>query len=158
MAMRPRRFLAWTALALGACGQGDAPAPPAASMVEFQWSPPAGACVTNSCSTGCAHNLAPALDSLPSLTTLWDSRSWRMTAAGPGRWRILIQDVPADVPVRVTVLDLAGCCSDPCAFGIIARDVFANGTPLSRLVHEGLPPNVPSAVEFVLTSDGRIVP
>jgi hypothetical protein len=142
-------------LGVAACGPST-PTAPAVAIVSFTYESrfgPSCPASGNVCYASCAHHLAPG--GLQVLVPLWGPEPVRMAEAGPNRWRAELAEVPVNVPLRLYVQDIQGCCMDPCGTGPqVTQDVFANGFRLTRVVRDGLPAGVEAAVQFRLTPEG----
>lgn len=144
------------ALIAAGCGHDSAESPRALDVrVEYRPQLPAG-CPDggNPCYPMCAHHNAPS--GLQAIVTLWDAATVRLTDAGGGRYAGTLTAVPTEAPLRLYGRDIAMCCVDACAYPPALRDIYLNGTKLTRVVTDGLPAGATAALEFTLRRDGTV--
>jgi len=151
-----KRFAAVVCLALAGCGDDSGTGPNARDVrVAYQQQLPAGCPdLQNPCYPMCAHHNAPA--GLQAVVPLWDSPTLRLTEAGAGRYEGTLTAVPTDTTLRLYGRDIATCCVDACAYPPVVRDIYLNGTKLTRTVTNGLPAGISVALEFTLGRDGTV--
>jgi hypothetical protein len=157
MPSRPGRsaFLLLLACVWAACG-GKSDPPFVDVDVAYVSRLPQGTCpeAGSLCYAGCAHSNAPA--GLQAIVTLWDTKTLRLEAVGPGRYEGTLVQVPTNTPLRLYGRDIGMCCVDACNYPPVLEDILLNGTKLTHVVREGLPVGVSAALEFRVESDGTI--
>ena len=139
-----------------ACGGGSPDEPSAVDVrVAYVSRLPAG-CPdqANPCYPMCAHHNAPA--GLQAIVPLWGADTVRLAETSAGRYEGVLPAVPTNTTLRLYGRDIGMCCVDACSDPPVLEDILVNGTKLTKVARDGLPPGVTAALEFTATGSGAI--
>lgn len=151
--------MAWLlagATVVSGCGGGDASDPPFVNVrVVYVSRLPAGCAEIGSvCYPLCVHHNAPA--GLQAVVPLWGAATVWLTDAGSGRYEGVLTAVPTNTRLQLYGRDIGMCCVDACNYAPVLEDLLLNGTKLTKVVRDGLPPGVSAALEFTVDGSGAI--
>ena len=159
--MDPRRALAAAALLgvaclTGSCGDEEASDPPFVDVAVVYVSRLPAGCpdLGNICYSMCAHHNAPA--GLQAIVPLWGAPTLRLTETAAGRYEGVLTAVPTNTQLQLFGRDIGMCCVDSCNYPPVLEDILLNGTKLTKVVREGLPPEAQAALEFSVDGRGAI--
>ena len=131
------------------CGQNRNPLnPEATAEVVFEYTGPQLAPIPQE--TGCIHHSAP---SAFILNTSWGTRG-NLTEIGTRMYSVRVR-APVGDSNWVSLQDWMLCREDPTTTPWVTRGLRANGVELHRLVESAAEIR---ALQFQLTSDGRVIP
>jgi hypothetical protein len=148
-------LLATAAALLPSCGD-DTPTEPTALDVRVAYVSQIVGCPDkeNECYPMCAHGAAPAG---VRIVPLWQADAIRLsTTTTDGRYEGTLAAVPTNTTLRLYGTDPNTCCINSCSPPPVVEDILLNGTKLTKIVHDGLPSGVTSALEFTVTGSGTV--
>lgn len=148
-ALAPGTLVIGFGLLVSGCGEDRNPLRPGTTVpVLFEYAAPQLAPIPEE--TGCIHHAAP---SAFVLTTSWGARG-RLTEIGTRTYSLRV-DVPVGETNWVSLQDWMLCREDPTQTPWVTRGLRANGVDLRRVAE---PTAEIRALQFQLTSDGRVIP
>lgn len=165
--MRPHRLRrtaclhpgALVLLAVGAlvpsCGE-DTPTDPTSLDVRVTYVSTIVGCPdqANECYPMCVHHSTPAG---VRVVPLWQANEIHLsTTQSAGRYEGTLPAVPTNAVLRLYMTEPNTCCLNACSPPQVTEDILLNGTKLTKVVHDGLPSGITSALEFTLKGGGTI--
>lgn len=152
-----RAVIALAAFAAGGCGSSSTTRTQSVDVrVVYVSRLPAGCADQASlCYPMCVHHSAPA--GLQTVVPFWGEQvPVRLTQSAERRYEGTLAAVPVDTRLRLIGRDIGMCCVDACNYRPVLEDILLNGTKLTRVVHDGLPPGYESALEFSVNASGSV--